>query len=199
MRVKTGLFRWVTHWTIIPPTLARADLEKQTRKWDGEGKLVVEPNSEVHTTELGTLSILLPVQHHIVVWYHDESIFYAHDCHKIHWVHTSETAKPYAKGEGQSYMISDFISADYGWLAPLMVRRLHTLNSSLGRIAMAISLMTKFLCKSLQQSTLCASSTQMMTMSSYLTMPPHTQSELRMLSQPIIYPSEPPRPARTGW
>ena len=96
--------------------LARADLEKQTRKWDGEGKLVVKPDSEVHTTELGTLSILPPVQHHIVVWYCGGSIFYAHDHCKICWVHTSETAKPYAKGEGQSYMISDFISADYGWL-----------------------------------------------------------------------------------
>ena len=51
-----------------------------------------------------------------MVWYHDESIFYAHDRRKIRWVHVSEMAKPYAKGEGQSYMISDFVSADYGWL-----------------------------------------------------------------------------------
>jgi len=27
-----------------------------------------------------------------------------------------ETAKPYAKGDGVSFMVTDFISADYGWL-----------------------------------------------------------------------------------
>ena len=95
---------------------ARAELEKRMRKWDGEGKLVVETVEEALTTESGMHSILPTVQHRIVVWYHDESIFYAHDRHKIRWVHVSEMAKPYAKGEGQLYMISDFVSADYGWL-----------------------------------------------------------------------------------
>ena len=32
------------------------------------------------------------------------------------WVHTSETATPYTKGEGASLMIADFVFADYGWL-----------------------------------------------------------------------------------
>jgi hypothetical protein len=31
-------------------------------------------------------------------------------------VHKSKTATPYAKGEGASQMVSDFVSADYGWL-----------------------------------------------------------------------------------
>src|SRR5258708_16426350 len=35
----------------------------------------------------------------------------------MRWVHDTETAKPYAKGEGQSYMIADFVSANYGWLS----------------------------------------------------------------------------------
>jgi hypothetical protein len=52
----------------------------------------------------------------VVIWWHDESIFYAHDRCKLHWVHCTETAKPYAKGEGQSFMIANFVSADYGWL-----------------------------------------------------------------------------------
>ncbi|KAF8582228.1 hypothetical protein K439DRAFT_1647663 [Ramaria rubella] len=34
----------------------------------------------------------------------------------ICWVHKSETAVPYAKGEGVSLMVADFVSADYGWL-----------------------------------------------------------------------------------
>ena len=53
---------------------------------------------------------------HIIVWHHDESTFYANDRRKIRWVHSSETAVPYAKGEGASLMVADFISANYGWL-----------------------------------------------------------------------------------
>ena len=52
----------------------------------------------------------------VVLWFHDESIFYAHDRRRTRWVHQSETAKPYKKGEGHSLMIADFVSADYGWL-----------------------------------------------------------------------------------
>src|SRR5260370_13407607 len=69
-------------------------------QWDEEGEEVVEDTPACPT----------------VIWFHDESIFYAYDCCKLHWVHSSETTKPYAKGEGQSYMIADFISADHGWL-----------------------------------------------------------------------------------
>ena len=53
---------------------------------------------------------------HTVVWYHDESIFYAHDRRTIGWVDGSETVLPQAKGEGASLMVSDLVSADYGWL-----------------------------------------------------------------------------------
>lgn len=51
-----------------------------------------------------------------IAWFHDESIFYANDRRKVRWVHESETAKPYAKGEGPSLMVADFFSADYGFL-----------------------------------------------------------------------------------
>ncbi|KAF9515963.1 hypothetical protein BS47DRAFT_1263365, partial [Hydnum rufescens UP504] len=50
---------------------------------------------------------------------HDESIFYAHDRRKLRWVHDNETPKPYAKGDGVSVMVADFVSADYGWLLSL--------------------------------------------------------------------------------
>jgi hypothetical protein len=52
----------------------------------------------------------------VVIWHHDESIFYANDRRKTRWVHKTETATPYVKGEGASLMVADFISADYGWL-----------------------------------------------------------------------------------
>jgi hypothetical protein len=51
-----------------------------------------------------------------VVWYHDESTFYAHDRRKVHWVHKDEKPVPRQKGDGASLMVADFVSADYGWL-----------------------------------------------------------------------------------
>lgn len=53
----------------------------------------------------------------IVVWFHDESTFYANDRRKVRWVKDGETAVPRAKGEGPSLMVADLVSADYGWLA----------------------------------------------------------------------------------
>ncbi|PPQ91313.1 hypothetical protein CVT25_006593 [Psilocybe cyanescens] len=52
----------------------------------------------------------------IIIWYHDESTFYAHDRRQKRWVHSSETAKPYKKGEGASQMVAKFFSAEYGFL-----------------------------------------------------------------------------------
>ncbi|KAH9912604.1 uncharacterized protein B0H18DRAFT_889682, partial [Fomitopsis serialis] len=50
----------------------------------------------------------LPQNRRTVVWFHDESTFYAHDRRKKRWVHKSEKAKPYQKGEGASLMVADF-------------------------------------------------------------------------------------------
>lgn len=52
----------------------------------------------------------------LVVWFHDESTFYAHDRRLTRWVHEGETSAIYKKGEGISIMVADFVSADYGWL-----------------------------------------------------------------------------------
>ncbi|KAE9389761.1 hypothetical protein BT96DRAFT_754884, partial [Gymnopus androsaceus JB14] len=52
----------------------------------------------------------------IVIWYHDESIFYAHDRRRRAWYHKDGPIKPYRKGEGLSLMIVDFVSAEFGWL-----------------------------------------------------------------------------------
>ncbi|KAJ7582422.1 hypothetical protein C8J56DRAFT_1097698 [Mycena floridula] len=52
----------------------------------------------------------------VVIWRHDKSTFYANDQHKLCWVHSSEGAVPYAKGEGASLMAGDFVSPDYHWL-----------------------------------------------------------------------------------
>ncbi|KAF9228309.1 hypothetical protein BS17DRAFT_693021 [Gyrodon lividus] len=52
----------------------------------------------------------------VVVWFHDESMFYANDRRKLRWVHSSEEAVPQPKGEGASLMVAHFVSANYGWL-----------------------------------------------------------------------------------
>ncbi|KAG1841565.1 hypothetical protein DFJ58DRAFT_707849 [Suillus subalutaceus] len=57
-----------------------------------------------------------PHTQRVVLWFHDESTFYANDRRKVYWVHGNETARPRPKGEGASLMVADFISADYGWL-----------------------------------------------------------------------------------
>ena len=52
----------------------------------------------------------------VIAWFHDESVFYAHDRRKKGWYHKDASAKPYAKGEGESLMVADYVSADLGWL-----------------------------------------------------------------------------------
>lgn len=52
----------------------------------------------------------------VVLWWHDESTFYANDQRLVRWVHETDTATPKAKGEGISLMVADFVSPDYGWL-----------------------------------------------------------------------------------
>ena len=54
--------------------------------------------------------------HHTVVWFHNQSVFHQNDQRKYQWVHVTEKPVPLLKGEGISLMVSNFISADYGWL-----------------------------------------------------------------------------------
>ncbi|KAK2459403.1 hypothetical protein APHAL10511_008579 [Amanita phalloides] len=86
---KSFLLRWMS-------------IEEQTRKWKEDQ---LEENIQDQ-----------PQNHHIIVWFHNKSTFYANDCQKLSWVHKDETAVPHPKGEGASLMVSDFVSADSGWL-----------------------------------------------------------------------------------
>ncbi|KAJ3739623.1 hypothetical protein EV360DRAFT_29836, partial [Lentinula raphanica] len=51
-----------------------------------------------------------------IIWYHDETIFYAHDRRRKVWFHKDGDAKLAAKGEGVTLMIADFVSAEFGFL-----------------------------------------------------------------------------------
>ncbi|KAJ7455762.1 hypothetical protein FB451DRAFT_1048672, partial [Mycena latifolia] len=73
------------------------ELSKRTRKWNKRGW--AEPVRSFIGTPDGKI---------IVIWRHDESIFYANDRRKIRWVRADETAKCYAKGEGASMMVAAF-------------------------------------------------------------------------------------------
>ncbi|KAF8597137.1 hypothetical protein BDV93DRAFT_534597 [Ceratobasidium sp. AG-I] len=59
---------------------------------------------------------LEPGERLVMVWFHDESIFYANDIRLTWWVYFEEDATPFAKGEGASIMVADFVSID-GWLS----------------------------------------------------------------------------------
>ncbi|KAJ7429553.1 hypothetical protein B0H11DRAFT_1767296, partial [Mycena galericulata] len=63
-----------------------------------------------------TTPSLPPGARRTVIWYHDESIFYAHDRRRKSWYHKDADATPYKKDDGASYMVADYFSADFGWL-----------------------------------------------------------------------------------
>ncbi|KAF7327064.1 hypothetical protein MKEN_00281700 [Mycena kentingensis (nom. inval.)] len=66
----------------------------------------------------GTIEVvgLSPGIRAVVVWYHDESIFYAHDRQRRTWQLRNGSAKPYQKGDGGGFMVADYVSANFGWL-----------------------------------------------------------------------------------
>ena len=85
---------------------AWTELEKCMCVW-------TDDNMHIKIDELPNLT---PDVKHAVVWFHDESTFYAHDRRCQRWVHALEGPKPQPKGEGISLMVAHFVSADYGYL-----------------------------------------------------------------------------------
>ncbi|KAL1745130.1 hypothetical protein HDZ31DRAFT_23660, partial [Schizophyllum fasciatum] len=47
---------------------------------------------------------------------HDESTFYQNDGRRLYWQHMKTRAAPQPKGEGQSIMVSDFLTSEWGRL-----------------------------------------------------------------------------------
>jgi hypothetical protein len=72
----------------------------------------VQPQMQIYNKD-GTLEFASRGRP-VVVWFHDESIFYAYDQKGKHWFYKDAFAKLYAKGDGVSLMVADFVSADYG-------------------------------------------------------------------------------------
>ncbi|CAK5262712.1 unnamed protein product [Mycena citricolor] len=87
-----------------------SDLRKRMRVFDKNGQEITE------TMQARTDALSIIPGTRVVLWYHDESIFYAHDRRRQGWRHKDASVKPYKKGEGLSLMVADFFSADFGWL-----------------------------------------------------------------------------------
>ena len=75
-------------------------LELQMTQWKDNGTTAVD--------DIGCLWVIL--------WCYDELRFYANDQGPICWVHSSETAKSYAKGEGVLMMVADYLSPEFAVL-----------------------------------------------------------------------------------
>ncbi|KAE9392521.1 hypothetical protein BT96DRAFT_959305 [Gymnopus androsaceus JB14] len=65
-----------------------------------------------HLDQLGPL----PQNRIIVVWFHNESMFYANNRRNLIWCDPNLKATPQPKGEGPPLMAADFVPQDYGWL-----------------------------------------------------------------------------------
>ena len=82
------------------------ELDPRLRLWSKDGTEIPIPDWQEPYPRLP----------HVVLWYHDESTFYAHDRRLVHWVPKDNSPRPQPKGEGVTLMVADFVSADYGWL-----------------------------------------------------------------------------------
>ena len=82
------------------------EYEKRFHTWDHNGNPLPLPTG-------------FPVpgaRFHLILITHDESTFYQNDERKTHWAHASSTPTPKQKGNGQSLMVSDFLTVEWGRL-----------------------------------------------------------------------------------
>ncbi|KIJ26360.1 hypothetical protein M422DRAFT_272559 [Sphaerobolus stellatus SS14] len=93
----------VAYWTEFLKQMK--EYFKRTAIYDNKGN-AIEPKG--FPVEGGRFRIILVT--------HDKSTFYANDDRKTQWNHVKEKATPQPKGEGQSLMVSDFLTFDWGQL-----------------------------------------------------------------------------------
>lgn len=81
--------------------LAWNELQSQMHTWDKDS------NEE----DLNLPSGVKP----LILWHHNETVYYAHDRYESQWVQADASPAPYAKGEGPSIMDVDYMSPNYGF------------------------------------------------------------------------------------
>jgi hypothetical protein len=85
-----------------------AKYERRFHLWDDDGNELKRPSGFPVPGAIGRFRLILIT--------HDESTFFQNDQRKIYWNHTGNGGAPKPKGEGQSLMVSDFLTADWGRL-----------------------------------------------------------------------------------
>ncbi|KAI0266630.1 hypothetical protein BGY98DRAFT_1069572 [Russula aff. rugulosa BPL654] len=82
--------------------------EQRFHRWDNEGTELPRPNGFPVPGAIGRFRLILVT--------HDESTFFQNDERNTGWSHATSKSKPKAKGNGQSLMVSDFLTPDWGRL-----------------------------------------------------------------------------------
>ncbi|KAH8987499.1 hypothetical protein EDB86DRAFT_3082231 [Lactarius hatsudake] len=87
------------------------EYEKCFHLWDNDGNLLPLPNGFPVSHVPGASG-----QFRLILVTHDESTFFQNDLRKTHWTHGSHKPTPRQKGDGQSIMVSDFLTSEWGCL-----------------------------------------------------------------------------------
>ena len=82
--------------------------ERRFHRWDNDGTELPRPIGFPVPGAIGRFRLILVT--------HDESTFFQNDERNTGWNHATSKSKPKAKGNGQSLMVSDFLTPDWGRL-----------------------------------------------------------------------------------
>ncbi len=82
--------------------------ERRFHRWDHDGTELPHPSGFPVPGAIGRFRLILVT--------HDESTFFQNDERNTGWTHATSKSKPKAKGNGQTLMVSDFLTPDWGRL-----------------------------------------------------------------------------------
>ena len=85
----------------------REEYEPRMVFYDDAGNIVKTPKG---------FTVPQGIRFRLILVTHDESTFYENDRRKTLWQHTTHAPTPERKGEGESLMISDFLTPEWGRL-----------------------------------------------------------------------------------
>jgi hypothetical protein len=98
----------------VPITKYRTGFVKRWREY--ERRFVIYGNNgNVVSTPTG-FPVPQDIRFRLILVTHDESTFYENDCRKTLWINNDTKAVAEKKGEGQSIMVSDFLTSEWGRL-----------------------------------------------------------------------------------
>ncbi|TRM57266.1 hypothetical protein BD626DRAFT_616663, partial [Schizophyllum amplum] len=93
-----------------------ADRVAFCKRWEGYEKRFVKFDNEGNELPHPAGFTVPGKPFRLILVTHDESTFYQNDQRRLYWQHSGTRAAPHPKGEGQSIMVSDFLTLDWGRL-----------------------------------------------------------------------------------